>query len=246
MRDNWVVITGSSGEIGQALTKKFLEQGYSVLGLDINPPSKIIPSMYWPFDLLAFATDERFSKNAKNKISEFCKCHTVSLLINNAAIQIIDQGNFNDIKNFQISYSVNTVAPYGLYRLFYPSLAKNKGSMINIGSVHSLLSKKGFTSYAASKASLRSLTKTLAIENQGAVRLFSVEPGAVKTSMLMAGFKDKATYSQLKNYHPSGDIATPLEIANFISLLFSSNSMFLHGSTIDFNGGISSVLHDPA
>jgi hypothetical protein len=61
----------------------------------------------------------------------------------------------------------------------------------------------------------------------------------------MSGFKNKSDLKNLKTYHPSNSIGEPAELAKIIRMLIEHDSNFLNGATIDFNGGISSRLHDP-
>ena len=63
--------------------------------------------------------------------------------------------------------------------------------------------------------------------------------------MLMSGFKkNKTNLKYLKKYHPSNSIGEPAELAKIVRMLIENNSNFLNGSIIDFDGGISSRLHD--
>ena len=143
------------------------------------------------------------------------------------------------------SQAINAASSLLLYRVFFDLLCLNQGTFLNVGSIHSSLTKPGFLSYAASKASLRSLTRSLAIESEGRVRVLSIEPAAIDTEMLRSGFDDKEKLEQLKSYHPIKDIGTTYELAEFILLLVQSEARFLNGSAIDFSGGIASRLHDP-
>jgi NAD(P)-dependent dehydrogenase (short-subunit alcohol dehydrogenase family) len=52
--------------------------------------------------------------------------------------------------------------------------------------------------------------------------------------------------NELKNFHPTGEIGTPGEVAELVKFLIQSKISFLNGSSIEIDGGISSVLHDPS
>ena len=240
-----VIVTGSSGAIGSAIVGQFKDDNFFVVGLDLNPPIDIEPDVFIETDLCQLASDTDYRNNKIAEINKSISSKPLELLVNNAAIQMLDTGTHSDLDNFLIMQSVNALAPLALYMMFKNNLKSSKGSMINIGSIHSTLTKPGFSGYAASKASLRSITRSLAMESMGDIRIFSIEPAAIDTPMLRDGFQDASKLEELKSFHPVGNIGTPQELAEFVSLLFSSKSKFLHGSCIDFSGGILSRLHDP-
>ena len=243
--DNVVIITGSSGAIGSATVNQFKKNNFFVIGLDQCVPTGVMPDVFINIDLELFASNSEYRENKYIEISVCVSDKSLKLLINNAASQILDAGSYSDLGNFLTMQSINALAPLALYMAFKDSLVNAQGSMINIGSIHSTLTKPGFTGYAASKASLRSITKSLAMESMGDVRVFSVEPAAIDTPMLRTGFQDESKLKDLRSFHPVGDIGTPEELAEFVYLLFSSGSTFIHGSCIDFSGGIAGRLHDP-
>ena len=243
--DNAVIITGSSGAIGSAIVNQFKKNNFFVIGLDQCMPTDVTPDVFINIDLGLFTSNSEYRENKYIEISACVSDKSLELLINNAASQILDTGTYSDLDSFLTMQSINALAPLALYIAFKDSLVNAQGSMINIGSIHSTLTKLGFTGYAASKASLRSITKSLAIESMGDVRVFSVEPAAIDTPMLRASFQAESKLKDLKSFHPVGDIGTPEELAELVYLLFSSGSAFLHGSCIDFSGGIAGRLHDP-
>ena len=225
-----VIVTGSSGAIGSALVSQFKDDNFFVVGLDLNPPIDIEPDVFIETDLCQLASDHGYRNNKTAEINKSISGKPLELLVNNAAIQMLDTGTHSDLNNFLIMQSVNALAPLALYMMLKNNLKSSNGSMINIGSIHSILTKPGFAGYAASKASLRSITRSLAMESMGDIRIFSIEPAAIDTPMLRDGFQDSSKLEELKSFHPVGNIGTPQELAEFVSLLFSSRSKFLHGS----------------
>ena len=118
--------------------------------------------------------------------------------------------------------------------------------MVNISSVHAKATKPKFVAYATSKAALSGLTRALAVELGSDVAVYGIEPAAVQTPMLLAGFADSPeSLSRLAACHPSGRIATPQEVAELVHFLFAARSAGLQGSAIELGGGISGRLHDP-
>ena len=141
---------------------------------------------------------------------------------------------------------MNFFAPLVLSRLFLDELNTSRGTIINIGSIHSSLTKKGFSAYATSKAALRGLTNSMSVELGGNIRVNAVEPAAIDTAMLKQGFKDSFnTIDELSDYHPTGFIGKPQDVSQAVLFLLDPSNKFLNGSIIKVTGGINNCLHDP-
>jgi NAD(P)-dependent dehydrogenase (short-subunit alcohol dehydrogenase family) len=93
---------------------------------------------------------------------------------------------------------------------------------------------------------LSGLTRALAVDLAGRVRINAVEPAAIDTPMLRAGFEgNEPAFDRLAEYHPVGRIGLPEEVARLVLLLLDPRSPFLNGAVISLDGGIGGLLHDP-
>ena len=139
------------------------------------------------------------------------------------------------------------MAPFFLVQGLLEELKSSHGHVINVSSIHAKLTKPRFTCYAASKAALEALTRSLAIElSPLGISVNAIAPAAISTEMLKAGFNHAPEkLSELERCHPSKNIGTPEDIAAFIHMSTNHSGKFLTGSVIDYNGGIAGVLHDP-
>ena len=90
------------------------------------------------------------------------------------------------LADWQETLDVNLMAPVAISRALLPQLKRQRGSIVHIGSIHSQLTKPGFTAYATSKAALAGLTRAMAVELGGSVRVNAIEPAAIATPMLEA------------------------------------------------------------
>jgi NAD(P)-dependent dehydrogenase (short-subunit alcohol dehydrogenase family) len=118
--------------------------------------------------------------------------------------------------------------------------------VVNIGSIHSALTKPRFTCYATSKAALGGLTRSLAVELGGTVRVNELNPAATDTPMLRAGFEGKpGAFERLAAVHPAGRIAAPDEVARAALFLTSDAASFINGESLRVDGGVGVRLHDP-
>lgn len=245
-----VVITGSNGGIGKALVQTFLDDDYLVLGLDKDFDQHIKSKKIKEIDtdLYTFAKDQKYRHNLFNKMKALLPDQLEEfILINNAAEQILESISDIDWNNWEKSIAVNTVAPFFLVQGFIDHLTESKGSVINISSIHSRLTKSRFTSYAASKSALESLTRSLAIElSPLGISINAIAPAAIDTQMLQNGLqKNLKKIEKLKILHPSQSIGSPKELAFFIKSIAEIKGKFLTGSVIEFTGGIAGLLNDP-
>ncbi|EKE75367.1 SDR family NAD(P)-dependent oxidoreductase [Gallaecimonas xiamenensis] len=239
-----VIITGSNGGIGSAICSHFLKLRYKVIGIDLGEDRNHLDS-YLSCDL------------SKLKISTICDSFTASLqseigdshlvgLVNNAALQVCGGIESISVEDFSRSLDVNVVAPFILSKICFSNLKENSGSIVNIGSIHSKLTKPNFVAYATSKSALLGLTQSLAVDCGASIRVNAIQPAAIATEMLLDGFKDNPdSYSKLRDYHPTKSIGETSEIARVVEFLLLQSNKFLNGSVIDVSGGISCRLHDP-
>ena len=244
------VITGSSGGIGKALVRTYLDDGYFVIGLDRTPCEYPVRESYVGIDvsLLQFTKDVSYRDDVLSKIKEHLAINLKKfVVINNAAEQILKSVPELEWEDWDNSLGVNTVAPFFLVQGLLEELKSSHGHVINVSSIHAKLTKPRFTCYAASKAALEALTRSLAIElSPLGISVNAIAPAAISTEMLKAGFnRAPEKLSELEQYHPSQNIGTPEEIAAFIHMITNHSGKFLTGSVLDYNGGIAGVLHDP-
>jgi len=239
-----ILITGVSGGIGSAIAIFFKEKGYEVYGIDIeNTLQDGIVDEFFQIDLNKLCQDENYRTSSFNQIKT--KVNKINVLINNAAVQILD--SFQNIKweDWMSTFNVNVNSAFLLSQFFSSDLIANQGSIINIGSIHNELTKPEFIAYATSKSALVGLTKAMAVDLKDKIRVNCISPAAIETDMLRAGFNnDENSISKLKFLHPSQTIGKPSDIAELCYFLVSKNITFLHGANFKIDGGISSVLHD--
>jgi NAD(P)-dependent dehydrogenase (short-subunit alcohol dehydrogenase family) len=220
------LITGCNGGIGRELCKGFKSKNYKVIGIDLSDPINNLCDDFIKLDL----SDPDWSLLPK---------YSVDLLINNAAIQVVD--NFFDLSDEQIDNVMN-VNIINIIKLIKRLNFNKDSNIINIGSIHSTQSKPGFSIYATSKGALETLTRSLSVELAPNIRVNMIKPAAIKTKMLESGLSKKEL-EKLYKYHPTKRIG---EGNNIFKLSLSIiDNYFLNGSIISIDGGISNVLHDP-
>jgi len=245
MSDASVLITGANGGIGQALCAEFAAAGWQVIATDIHAAAQTPVDNYFALDLGRFATDDAFRESARELLVASVP-EQLTCLVNNAAYQVVAPVSELQADDWQQSLSVNVTAPFLLVQALLDRLSEAQGNVINISSVHASLTKPDFVGYATSKAALEGLTRALAVEIGGSVRVNAIAPAAISTPMLEAGFEgDPGALAALVSYHPSGSIGSPGDVAKLALAVAEVGGSFLNGAIVGIDGGIASRLHDP-
>jgi NAD(P)-dependent dehydrogenase (short-subunit alcohol dehydrogenase family) len=244
------LVTGISGGLGKGIYQALVDAGFFVIGVD-RAKSDIEPNERYheiPFDVDVLIDSAAEREDFKNAVLRVLGANNMVLkgLVNNAAIQLL--GTVDDLRmeDFRQSLKTNLEVPLQLVLLFKDQLASNKGSVVNIDSIHSRLTKPAFISYATSKSGISGLTRALAIDFQGRVRVNGIQPAAIETPMLMAGFEGKSEeFKMLQSFHPLGRIGEPREVGELVAFLMSDRCDFINGACLTVDGGIGVRLHDP-
>ncbi|MBB2903592.1 NAD(P)-dependent dehydrogenase (short-subunit alcohol dehydrogenase family) [Kineococcus radiotolerans] len=117
------------------------------------------------------------------------------------------------------------------------------GSVINIASIHAHLTRPGLFPYAAAKAGVLGLTRSMALElAPQAIRVNAVCPGYVRTPPMVAQYQampnPDAAWAHLQQIHPLGRIGEPEEIASVVAFLASEDAGYVTGASWDVDGGL--------
>ena len=240
-----VLVTGAAGAIGQAICHKFMKENWRVIGLDIRKARVTKPGM--PLlcaDLARMVENEAYKWAVMEEIRSLLDGAPINAIVNNAAIQIT--GRFEDIEvsDWLLCVSVNLLAPVCLTRMFLDDLIRNGGSVVNMGSIHSQLTKPEFSAYATTKSALAGLTRALAVELGDRVAVNIVEPAAVNTGMLIDGLGGESNLKKVIDKHPSRSIGDPDLIAEAVYFLGEKGKGYMNGASLRVDGGIRSRLHE--
>lgn len=243
-----IVITGVSGGVGDALVSLCVKRGFTVIGIDfVNPPDKTKFARFIRCDLADLAQNQKEYARLKKQLDKEVNVTSGNVfLINNAAYQTV--GFAREITPFELNrvFSVNVFAPYFLTQILLPHMESRGGSIVNVCSIHSRLTKPRFSAYAASKSALESLTRSLSHELAPyGISVNGVSPAAIDTTMLRAGLAhSNHDLDFLGKLHPAGTIGSAKKLADLIFYILTSRDNFLTGSIVDYTGAISSRLRD--
>lgn len=240
-----VLVTGGLGGIGMSLVSTLSDAGYDVLSIDRDDPPAGFDVNHLSFDIRQLSANRAAKQELLTSVRAVCPGHQVFGIVNNAAVQILGGPEELTPDDFEVTFQTNVFAAFFMTQTFLRDLRSQKGAVVNIGSIHSDLTKKNFSAYATSKGALVALTQSVALDLAPDVRVNCVIPAATDTPMLRAGFDDERAFKRLGEYHPLNRVANPSEVGDAVQFLLSSKASFVTGSTIRVDGGIGNVLSDP-
>jgi NAD(P)-dependent dehydrogenase (short-subunit alcohol dehydrogenase family) len=234
-----ILITGSNGGIGIELCKKFYNENWNIIGIDIHENQN--HDFYHQYIKCNLEKEEEIIEATKNILNLDC-------LINNAAIQINKSFWEMTCDEWDKTMNINLRSTFLLSKYLIEHLKKSQGNIINIGSVHSIASSDKIAAYSCSKHALVGLTKNMALELASFnICVNCVSPGAVETDMLKksllrghSGTDEDTIMTNFANKHPLKRISQPEELANIV--FFVANQKMINGANIIADGGVSIKL----
>jgi NAD(P)-dependent dehydrogenase (short-subunit alcohol dehydrogenase family) len=236
------LITGAARGIGLACAMAMSNAGWRVYGVDLHPPSTSSP--FAGFAEADLAVEHGISVAVELLIHVEESVHA---LVNNAALQATKPLLETTPDDFDALMAVNVKAPLLLTRALFPLLARARGAVVNVSSVHALATSRDIGVYAASKAALLSLTRTMALEfGPHGVRANALLPGAVDTAMLRAGLERDhvgpgsvdSKLAEMSARHPLGRIGQIEDMAKAVLFLADPElSSFMTGQGLVVDGG---------
>lgn len=227
-----IIITGGSGGIGLATAKLFIESGARVVCVDMQPPKEALENCrYFKADVANFQEVQHCVANilAEEK--------NVDCLINNAGISKdapvwkMEEAAWDAVINVNLKGAFNFI-----HHLAPHFRERQRGKIVNVSSINGLRGKFGLANYAASKAGLIGLTKTVAKElGRYNVNVNAVAPGYILTPLTQN--LPQQILDQAQSETVLGRLGQPEDVANAILFLCSDLARHMTGEIIKIDGG---------
>jgi NAD(P)-dependent dehydrogenase (short-subunit alcohol dehydrogenase family) len=237
------VITGAASGIGAASAQRFLEEGATVIGVDLREDGVGTQSV------AADVADEPQVAALYERVR--AEHGRIDVLFNNAGISPTDDASVLDtsLAAWQRVQDVNLKSVFLCCKHGIPQLlAGGGGSVINTASfVATMGSATSQISYTASKGGVLSLSRELGVEfARRGVRVNALCPGPVNTPLLRELFaKDPVAAARRLVHVPAGRFAEVREIANAALFLASDESSYVNATAFMVDGGISQAYTTP-
>jgi len=233
-----ILITGASGGIGNELVKKFVSLGGNVLGCGTK--SEKLDQLKKKFPSIRV---KKFDMSEHSRIEEFVEDITLELggldiLINNAGTNSDNLSLRMKDEEWKKVIDVNLTATFLLSKSSIKKMLKNKfGRVVNITSVVGHTGNLGQSNYAASKAGIIGMSKSLAIEYaKKNITINCISPGFIVSDMTMNIAEKVKLY--LTSRIPMGKLGSGEDVSNCAAFLSSEQASYITGETIHVNGGM--------
>jgi 3-oxoacyl-[acyl-carrier protein] reductase len=236
------VVTGAARGIGRAIVLELLKQGRIVAGLDLNAEQlkeleKVVAEA--GYSVITKCIDITKTEQLNEVLEQLAKEYNgIGILVNNAGITRDRLMMQMDDADYDILMAVNLRAAFMATRAVLRSMIRNKfGRIINISSIAGIMGQAGSTNYAASKAGLIGMTKSIVREvAKKGITANCVAPGFILTEMtkvLPEPVKEAAMA-----IIPAKKLGTPEDVAKAVAFLASDDAGYINGQVLQVDGGM--------
>ena len=243
------VVTGGAQGIGRATVEKLHAEGARVVSLDIDATRQAeLAAAYQRSDrpVLTLPCDVTVEAQVAAAMDETRRHFgRIDVLVNNAGVNAYFEATAMSEAEWDTVFAVDLKGAWLCAKHALPAMVEQRaGNIVNIASIHAQMTIEGMFPYAAAKAGLVGMTRSLALDyGRHGIRVNAVCPGWTRTQLVQEWFDLQpdpvAAEAKVLAVHPLGRIGTPEEIANFIAFLASDEASFITGAMLLIDGGLS-------
>jgi 3-oxoacyl-[acyl-carrier protein] reductase len=236
------IVTGGARGIGRAIVLALLKQGRNVLAMDMNPQAlaeleQVVKEKGFTVETacIDITKTDQLTKALEDAADKY---DGIGILVNNAGITRDKLMMQMDEPDYDILMSVNLRSAFMASKVAVRSMLRGKwGRIISISSVAGVMGQRGSANYAASKAGLIGMSKSLAREvGKKGVTVNCVAPGFIETDMT------KALHPQVKEAAiaviPMEKQGQPEDVAAAVAFLASDEAGYITGEVLRVDGGM--------
>lgn len=226
-----VVVTGCGSGIGKYVANKYVENGYEVIGIDINDIREDKRFKFIKVDL----------RNEQETEGVFQEIKGIDLAVNCAGVSSLRKPLLEFKSKELIEGIEDNVFPCfnALRNELKIMIKQKKGNIINIGSITGYIGIKNFAAYSAAKAAIINITKVAACEHsKDNIRVNSISPATIDTPMIRK--KYNGNLKDYSNVYYTNDCGTTNDVYTVVRMLEENN--FITGSDVKLDGGLTSLF----
>lgn len=239
------VVTGGNAGIGEAIAKRFADEGASVVitgrrQQELDHVVNVIRLHKGTvLGVAGSVTDDTHVQDViRRTLDSFGK---IDVLVNNAGIGAFGKRlHETDDTTWANVFDVNVTGVFRMTRAVIPQMLKQgRGSIINVSSIASLVGLSGLAAYTASKGALDAFTRAVAVEYaQDGIRCNVVNPGLIDTPMAASLMANPDMLQTILAQYAIRRPGKPEEVANMILYLASDEAAWVTGATFPIDGGM--------
>ncbi|WP_421848870.1 SDR family oxidoreductase [Oricola sp.] len=235
------IIPGGATKIGASIVSAFKAAGTKVMVADINAEAGgALAGDGAAFKQTDLRDDEQIKALVAATKSEFGR---IDFLVN-VACSYLDNGAESARAEWLESLDVNIVGSVMLMQAAREELARNKGAIVNFGSISARVAQTGRWLYPVSKAAILQLTRNQAMDlAPDGIRVNAVSPGWTWSNIMdeLTGGNREKTDGVAAPFHLLGRTANPEEVASAVLFLCSDEASFITGTDIRVDGGYTAM-----
>ena len=237
------IITGGASGLGAATAEGMLRDGAKVVVADLSQENgeKFVQKMKDAgyTDVLFIKTDVTKEEEVKSLVDKTVEAFgRLDIMFANAGGSFDANLTELSLENWNKTVALNLTGVYLSDKYAAEQMLKQEsgGSIINSGSIHSVVAQDDMTAYAATKGGVQMLGKAVATNYaKKGIRVNTIMPGYIDTPLLEQLDCERRTL--LEGLHPMGRLGRPEEVANVVMFLASDEASFVTGASIAIDGG---------
>ena len=228
-----IVVTGASGDIGLAIVKKLIADGFHVAACCRSKPDRISAAFTDDTRVTIHDLDLRDADSIKSCASAIIKeTDFIAGLVNSAGVAQGSLASMTRISDMRDVFEVNLFGPLQFTQYIAKKMTRQKsGAIVNITSTAGILADSGTLAYGGSKAALAHASQVMATEfGPLGIRVNAVAPSAVASEM--ADQMDEGARARLSDREALAGDTLPSDVANMVAYLLSDSASAVSGQVI--------------